>query len=72
MDNKVDDALSRKLCTLQSLSIKVIGFECLIHKYPTCWDFGKIYASLNQDPPTIVEGFTIVDKFVFRVPFMYS
>ena len=28
--------MHRKLCTLQSLSVKVIGFECIIHEYPTC------------------------------------
>jgi len=61
VDNKVADALSRKLCTLQSLSANMIGFECLIHEYPTCRDFGEIYTSLTRDPPTTVEGFTIVD-----------
>ena len=40
VDNKVVNALSRKLCTLQSLSATMIGFECLIHEYPTCLDFG--------------------------------
>jgi len=53
---------------LQTLSTKVIGFECLIQDYPTCRDFGEIYASLIRDPPTLVEGFTIVDGFLFRVP----
>ena len=66
MDNKVADALSRKLCTLQSLSAKVIGFECLIHEYPTCRDFGEIYTFFTKDPPTIVEGFTIAEGFLFR------
>jgi len=30
VDNKAVDALSRKLCTLQSLRLKVIEFECLM------------------------------------------
>jgi len=48
------------------MNAKVIGFECLILEYPTCWDFGKIYSSLTQNPLTTVEGFTIVDDFLFR------
>ena len=43
VDNKAVIVLCRKLCTLQSLSAKVIGFECLIHECPTCRDFGEIY-----------------------------
>jgi len=48
------------------LSAKVIEFECLIHEYPTYRDFGEIYTSLTHDPPTNVEGFIIVDGFLFR------
>ena len=28
VDNKVVDALSKRLCTLQALNAEVIGFEC--------------------------------------------
>jgi len=54
VDNEVGNALSRKFCTLYSFSAKGIGFEyliheCFIHDYPTCRDFGKIYASLTQN-----------------------
>ena len=52
--------------TLQTLSVEVIGFEWLIQNYPTCRDSSKIYTSLRQDPPTLVEGFTIIDRFLFR------
>jgi len=65
VDNKVD-TLSRRLCTLQTLSAEVIIFECFIQYYPTCRDFGKIHASLIRVPSTLVEGFTIVDGFLFR------
>ena len=44
----------------------MIGFECLVLKYPTCGEFDEIYSFLAQDPPTAVEGFTIVDGFLFR------
>ena len=70
MDNKVVDALSRRLCTLQALSAEVIDFECRT-RYLTCRDFGEIYISLIRDPPTIVEGFTIVDGFLFRGSQLY-
>ena len=43
----------------------MVGFECVIHEYRTCRDFGEIFTSLTQDPPTTVEGFTIVDGFLF-------
>ena len=66
VDNKTTDALSRRLCPLQALSAAVIDFECLIQYYHTCRDFGEIYASLIQDPPTLVEDFTIINGFLFR------
>ena len=45
---------------------EVIRFECLVQDYPTCRDFGKIYTSLSWDPPTLLEGFTIINGFLFR------
>ena len=51
---------------LHTLSAEVIGFECLIQDYPTCRNFGEIYTLLCRDSPTLVEGFTIVDGFLFR------
>ena len=51
---------------LQTLSTEVIDFECPIQDYPTCQDFGEIYTSSIWKPPTLVEGFTIVDGFLSR------
>ena len=39
MDNKAADALSMRLCTLETLNAEVIDFDCLIQDYPTCRDF---------------------------------
>jgi len=66
VDNKTVDALSRRLCTLQALGVEVIDFECLIQDYPICQGFGETNTSLIQDPLVLVEGFTIVDGFLFR------
>jgi len=68
VDDKVVDASSRRLCTLQALSEEVIDFECLIKDYPTCRNFGEIYASLIQDPPILVKGFTLLMGFYLETP----
>jgi len=43
-----------------------MGFEYLMFEYPTLRDFGEIYSSFTQDLPTSVEGFTVIDNFLFR------
>jgi len=55
------------LLVREFMSAKVVGFKHLVLKYPTCQDFGEMYSSLTQDPPTSLEDFTIVDGFLFRV-----
>lgn len=42
VDNKVVDALSKKLCTLQAFSAKVLALS-VIQEYPTCKKFNEIY-----------------------------
>ena len=68
VDDKVVDASSRRLCTLQALSEEVIDFECLIKDYPTCRNFGEIYASLIQDPPILVKPFTLLMGLYLETP----
>jgi len=41
-ENKVVDALSRRVMTLVTMSTEVIGFERLREEYDSCPDFGKI------------------------------
>jgi len=43
VENKVTDALSRRVMTLVTMSTEVIGFERLREKYDSCPDFEKIY-----------------------------
>jgi len=46
IENKVAEALSRRITTLVTISIKVIGFERLREEYDSCPDFEKIYVTL--------------------------
>jgi len=43
IENKVADALSRRVMTLLTMSTEVIGFERLKEEYDSCPDFEKIY-----------------------------
>lgn len=49
VENKPADALSRKVSLLQTMSVKVTGFEKLKEDYETCTDFGEMYASILSD-----------------------
>ena len=42
VENKVADALSRRVMTLVTMSTEVIGFERLREEYDSCPDFEKI------------------------------
>ena len=50
VENKVADALSRRVMALVTMSTEVIGFERLREEYDLCPDFGKIYITLRDDP----------------------
>lgn len=49
VENKPVDALSHKVSLLQTMSIKVTGFERLTEDYETCLDFREVYAFVQSD-----------------------
>ena len=48
VENKVADALSRRVMTLVTMSTEVIGFERLREKYDSFPNFRKIYVTLRD------------------------
>ena len=42
VENKVADALSRRVCVLEQLNAEVVGFERIKEEYASCPDFGEI------------------------------
>ncbi|KAK8951621.1 hypothetical protein KSP39_PZI004098 [Platanthera zijinensis] len=66
VENKPADALSRRVSLLHTLRAQVDGFERMIMDYPTCPDFAALYTALSRDPPDPIEGFRIIDGFLFR------
>ena len=66
VENKVVDALSRRVMTLVTMSTEVIGFERLKEAYNSCPDFGKIYVTLRHGPVREMYGFLLQDGYLFR------
>ena len=48
VENKVADALSRRLAILVDVSTEVLGFERLKDDYETFPDFGDVYTALRD------------------------
>jgi len=42
VENKVPDALSRRVCLLKQLNTKIVGFERIKDECESCPDFGEI------------------------------
>ena len=66
VENKVADALSRRVMTLVTMSTEVIGFERLREEYDSCPDFRKIYVTLRNGPVREMYGFLLQDGNQFR------
>jgi hypothetical protein len=49
VENKVADALSRRVTLLSMVSTKVTGFEKLRDEYESCLHFGEVYHGLSTD-----------------------
>lgn len=64
--NKPADALSRRVALIHSMSVEVTGFEQLKDEYPTCPDFGELYASLLSDQERSNKEFLMVDNLLFK------
>lgn len=65
-ENKVADALSRKVYIMHTMSIQVMGFERLREDYGSCSDFDSIFHSLQGDQSTRTREFVIHDGYLFQ------
>ena len=65
VENKVADALSRRVTTLITMNTEVIGFKRLREKYDSCPDFEKIYVTLQDDPVREMYSFILQDCYLF-------
>jgi len=64
VENKVADALSRRVCFLKQLSAKVVCFERIKEEYESCSDFGEIV--LKEGVTTEIDDFLLQDDYLFR------
>ena len=62
----VTDALSRVTILVNSLRVKVVGFEHIIQECPTCQDFSNIYAALQNPSSPPSSDFRIHDGYLFK------
>ena len=48
IENKVADALSRRISLLVAMNVETTGFERIREEYESCPDFGEIYTLLRD------------------------
>ena len=65
VENKVADALSRRVFILTKMSTAVNGFEKLKTEYESCPDFREIYKELKDGVTREVDGFVLHDGYLF-------
>jgi len=56
VENKVADALTRRVCVLKQLNIEVVGFE-RTKEYASCPNFGEIFGALKEGVTPKIDGF---------------
>ena len=66
VENKVADALSRRVTLLSVMSTKVIGFEKLQEEYESCPDFGEVYTKLRTEHLQVIDDFILRDGYLFK------
>ena len=64
VDNKVPDALSRRILLLISLQSEIIGFKCLKEPYKEDEDFAEIQEKYSSRQP--VQDFHMMDEFLLK------
>ena len=67
VENKVADALSRRLAILVAVSTEVLGFDRLKDDYETCPDFGEVYIGLRDGLFREQDDYLLQNGFLFRV-----
>jgi len=66
VENKVIDALSRRVCFLKQLSAEVMGFKRIIDEYESSPDFKEIVYVLKEGVTPEIDGFLFHDRNLFR------
>ena len=66
VENKVVDALSRRIMILVAMSAEVTEFERLKEEYESCSDFGEIYVTLRDGSVREIDNFLLQDRYLFR------
>jgi len=64
VDNKVHDALSRRVSLLVSLQSEIIGIKCLKDLYKGDENFAEIWEKYSSRQP--VQDFHILDEFFLK------
>jgi len=59
VENKVADALNRRVMILVAMSAEVIAFERLREEYDLCPNFGEIYITLRDGSIREIDGFLL-------------
>jgi hypothetical protein len=67
MENKVADALSRRVTLLSVMSVEVTGFERLKEDYESCLEFKEIYLTLKYENHRVVNGYTSKNDIYFGI-----
>jgi hypothetical protein len=57
IENKVVDALSRRVTLLSVMSVEVIGFDRLKEEYESCSEFEEIYLTLKDENHRVINGY---------------
>uniref|UniRef100_A0A2N9E2R4 Integrase catalytic domain-containing protein n=1 Tax=Fagus sylvatica TaxID=28930 RepID=A0A2N9E2R4_FAGSY len=81
IENKVADALSRRLSLLSIMSVEVTRFERLKEDYDSCLDFGELYSNLRSTPHHTVDDYflqngkhdsilVVIDRFSMMAHFI--
>jgi len=65
IENKVVNALSRRIFILTKMTTVISGFERVRTKYESCPDFHEIYAKLKDEITREVDGFVLHDGYLF-------
>jgi len=66
IENKVADALSRRVTLLFVMSVEITGFERLKEEYESCSEFEEIYLTLKDENHRVINGYHLQDGYLFR------
>jgi len=65
VENKVADALSRRVCLLIQLSAEVVRFERIKEEHELCPGFEKNVLVLKERMTPEIDGFLLQDGYLF-------